>query len=123
MGRVTAATAVILQLVEQATDQPARHIIGAVLTSDVDDAAVGKVANSAVRTNHSTEGALLRLTETELNANTLELGGIISGPEKVDDAYDRIDASGNIYQDTIEDEDALGFRARRHARVISHLIK
>ena len=46
------------------------------------------------------------------NGWKLELGGIISGPEKVDDVYDRVDRDGNIYQDTIEDEDALGFRAK-----------
>ena len=45
------------------------------------------------------------------NGWKLELGGIISAPEKVDDVFDRYDGD-NIYADKIEDEDALGFRAK-----------
>ena len=41
----------------------------------------------------------------------LELGGIISAPERVDDVYDRV-GDGNVYLDKIETEDALGFRAK-----------
>ena len=46
------------------------------------------------------------------NGIKLELGGIISAPERIDDVYDRVGENGNIYLDTIEDEDALGFRAK-----------
>ncbi|NNE36498.1 MAG: hypothetical protein HKN13_14785 [Rhodothermales bacterium] len=46
------------------------------------------------------------------NGWKLELGGIISAPERVDDIYDRVDRNGNVYLDKIEDEDALGFRAK-----------
>ncbi|MGB5331582.1 MAG: hypothetical protein WBN05_03475 [Woeseiaceae bacterium] len=42
----------------------------------------------------------------------LELGGIISHPERIDDVYDRVGENGDIYLDKIEDEDALGFRAK-----------
>jgi hypothetical protein len=46
------------------------------------------------------------------NGIKLELGGIISAPEEIDDVYDRVGEDGNIYLDKIEDEDALGFRAK-----------
>ena len=46
------------------------------------------------------------------NGWNLELGGIISAPEEIDDVYDRVGEDGNIYLDKIEDEDALGFRAK-----------
>ncbi|NNE46176.1 MAG: hypothetical protein HKN37_05910, partial [Rhodothermales bacterium] len=46
------------------------------------------------------------------NGWKLELGGIISAPEEIDDVYDRVGEDGNIYVDKIEDEDALGFRAK-----------
>ena len=42
----------------------------------------------------------------------LELGGIISAPERIDEGFDRIDASGNIFFDEIDFEDTLGFRAK-----------
>ncbi|MBT8086207.1 MAG: hypothetical protein KJN72_13345 [Woeseia sp.] len=46
------------------------------------------------------------------NGWKLELGGIVSAPEEIDDVYDRVDRQGNVYLDKIEDEDALGFRAK-----------
>jgi len=42
----------------------------------------------------------------------LEFGGIWSANEKVDETFDRIDRAGNVYLDQIEEEDALGFRAK-----------
>ncbi|MEM7431881.1 MAG: hypothetical protein AAF351_08070 [Pseudomonadota bacterium] len=42
----------------------------------------------------------------------LELGGIMSASERVDDVFDRTDSQGNIYLDEIEFEDTLGFRAK-----------
>jgi len=45
------------------------------------------------------------------NGMKLEFGGIVSAPEEVDDVFDRV-GDGNIYLDQIEDEDALGFRAK-----------
>ena len=46
------------------------------------------------------------------NGWKLELGGIISASERIDDVYDRVDENDNIYLDKIEDEDTLGFRAK-----------
>ncbi len=46
------------------------------------------------------------------NGIKLELGGIISAPEEIDDVFDRVDRQGNVILDQIEDEDALGFRAK-----------
>ena len=46
------------------------------------------------------------------NGMKLELGGIFAAPERVDDVYQRTDRSGNLYNDKIEDEDTLGFRAK-----------
>ena len=46
------------------------------------------------------------------NGWKLELGGIISAPERAGDVYDRVGSEGNVYLDKIEDKDALGFRAK-----------
>ena len=46
------------------------------------------------------------------NGYKLELGGIWSANERVDDVFQRIDRAGNIYLDEIEEEDAFGFRAK-----------
>lgn len=45
------------------------------------------------------------------NGMKLELGGILSAPEEVDDVFDRV-GDGNVYLDQIEAEDALGFKAK-----------
>jgi hypothetical protein len=42
----------------------------------------------------------------------LELGGIMSATEKVDDVFDRVDSAGNIYLDQIDFADTLGFKAK-----------
>ncbi len=46
------------------------------------------------------------------NGLKLEFGGIWSANEKVDEVFDRVDDAGNVYLDQIEEEDALGFRAK-----------
>ena len=46
------------------------------------------------------------------NGWKLEFGGIWSANEKVDEVFDRVDRAGNVYLDQIEEEDALGFRAK-----------
>ncbi|MDH3588352.1 MAG: hypothetical protein OEQ74_02990, partial [Gammaproteobacteria bacterium] len=48
---------------------------------------------------------------TFTNNLSLELGGIVSSTEKVDDPYDRIEG-GNILVDEIDFEDTLGFKAK-----------
>jgi len=53
---------------------------------------------------------------TRLNLSesfALELGGLVSGSEKVGDTYDRVEGDNNdIFIDEIDDEDTLGFRAK-----------
>ena len=46
------------------------------------------------------------------NGWKLELGGIWSANEKVDEVFDRVDSAGNVFLDQVEDEDAFGFRAK-----------
>jgi len=46
------------------------------------------------------------------NGWKLELGGIMSAYEKVDDVYTRLDSNGNIVLDQIDFEDTLGFKAK-----------
>ena len=42
----------------------------------------------------------------------LELGGIMSANEKIDDVYDRVGDNGDIILDQIDSEDTLGFKAK-----------
>ena len=46
------------------------------------------------------------------NGLKLEMGGIWSAGERVDDVFDRVDSAGNVFLDQIETEDTLGFRAK-----------
>ncbi len=57
--------------------------------------------------------------QTTLYANTnltenikLELGGIMSANEKIDDVYDRVGDSGDIILDQIDSDDTFGFKAK-----------
>jgi hypothetical protein len=42
----------------------------------------------------------------------LEVGGIMSATEKVDEIYTRVDGAGTIYKDEIETEDTFGIKAK-----------
>ena len=42
----------------------------------------------------------------------LEVGGILSSRERLDDVYDYVDENNNIFRDKIEEKDLLGIRAR-----------
>ena len=46
------------------------------------------------------------------NGWKLELGGIMSATEKVDDVFTRVDSGGNVYLDEIDLEDTVGFKAK-----------
>jgi len=46
------------------------------------------------------------------NGMKLELGGIWASSEEVDEVFDRVDRSGNVFLDQIDEEDTLGFRAK-----------
>ncbi|MEL7311809.1 MAG: hypothetical protein AAFN07_09885 [Pseudomonadota bacterium] len=50
-------------------------------------------------------------SETNFGAVKLELGGIISAPERIDEVFDRFD-DGNIFVDEIEFEDTLGIKGK-----------
>jgi len=68
----------------------------------------------------SATGATQRQSrQTTLSATTnftenvkLELGGIMSATEKVDDIYDRIGENGDIILDQIDSDDTFGFKAK-----------
>ena len=69
-------------------------------------------SGSTEATGRQTRRTTLTAEREFSNGWKLELGGIISAPEEIDDVYDRVGEGGNIYVDAIEDEDALGFRAK-----------
>ncbi len=46
------------------------------------------------------------------NGWELELGGIWSANEKVDEIYTRVDGAGNVILDQIDDEDTFGFKGK-----------
>ncbi len=51
-------------------------------------------------------------SETNFGAAKLEVAGIISAPERIDDIFDRVDSSGNVFLDQIEFEDTLGIKGK-----------
>ncbi len=68
---------------------------------------------------NATEATLRQSSQTTLyakkafsNGMELEVGGILSAPERVDEVFDRVDAMGNVYIDEIEFEDTLGLKAK-----------
>ena len=63
-------------------------------------------------TTRKTRQTTLYASREFANDITLEVGGLMSAGEKVDDQYTRIDAEGNVILDEIEFEDTLGFRAK-----------
>ena len=42
----------------------------------------------------------------------LEIGGIVSSRERLDDLYDYVDENNNVFRDNIEEKDLLGIKAR-----------
>ena len=72
----------------------------------------GEGANATEATERQSRQTTLTAEREFGNGMKLEFGGIWSANEKVDDVFDRVDSAGNIYLDQIEDEDALGFRAK-----------
>ena len=68
-------------------------------------------AGTSGATGRQTRRTTLTAEREFANGWELELGGILSAPEEIDDVFTRFD-NDNIYVDKIEDEDALGFRAK-----------
>ncbi|NNL47617.1 MAG: hypothetical protein HKO76_04560, partial [Acidimicrobiia bacterium] len=69
-------------------------------------------SGSTEATGRQTRRTTLTAEREFANGWKLELGGILSAPEEIDDVYDRVDGNNNVFVDKIEDEDALGFRAK-----------
>ena len=77
-----------------------------------DVARLGQGANFTQATQRQTRQTTLYANKEFSNGMELELGGMISAPERIDETFDRIDREGNIYLDQIEFEDTLGFKAK-----------
>ena len=78
-----------------------------------EDVARGTDAAAATQATERQSRQTTLYAKTELYKDVkLELGGIMSATEKVDEIYTRTDASGNIYKDQIESEDTLGIKAK-----------
>ncbi|MDJ0918977.1 MAG: hypothetical protein QNJ05_14545 [Woeseiaceae bacterium] len=46
------------------------------------------------------------------NGIKLELGGLFSSPDEIEESFERVDRAGNVFLDEIEFEDTLGFRGK-----------
>jgi hypothetical protein len=77
-----------------------------------DIARQGESATATAATNRQSRQTTLYAARDLTENVKLELGGIMSATEKVDDIYDRIGADGDIIVDQIESSDTLGFRAK-----------
>ena len=77
-----------------------------------DVARLGEGANATEATIRESRQTTLYAKREFSNGMELELGGIISATERIDETFDRIDEAGNIYIDEIEFEDTLGFKAK-----------
>ena len=77
-----------------------------------DVARLGQGANFTQATLRQSRQTTLYAKKTFANGMELELGGIISAPERIDETFDRIDTNSNIFLDQIDFEDTLGFKAR-----------
>jgi hypothetical protein len=77
-----------------------------------DIARQGESATATAATNRQSRQTTLYAARNFTENVKLELGGIMSATEKVDDIYDRIGDNGDIIIDQIESSDTLGFRAK-----------
>ncbi|MEL7022701.1 MAG: hypothetical protein AAGL69_03075 [Pseudomonadota bacterium] len=75
-----------------------------------DLARLGQATGAAGATVRQSRQSTL-YSETNFGAIKLELGGIISAPERIDEVFDRFD-DGNIFVDEIEFEDTLGIKGK-----------
>jgi beta-galactosidase len=77
-----------------------------------DVARLGQGAAATQATERQSRQTTLYATMEPFEGVKVELGGIMSATEKVDDLYTRIDGIGNIYRDKIAFEDTLGLKAK-----------
>ena len=86
--------------------------IGLSLIHSEDVARQDEGAEATQATERQSRQTTIYATTELLKDVTLELGGIMSATEKVDEIYTRTDSSGNIYKDEITSEDTFGFKAK-----------
>ena len=77
-----------------------------------DIARQGESATATAATNRQSRQTTLYAAREFSENVKLEVGGIMSATEKVDDIYDRVGGNGDIIVDQIEFEDTLGFKAK-----------
>jgi hypothetical protein len=77
-----------------------------------DVARLGEAVGGAGQTERQSRQTTIYAKKEFASGWELELGGIMSATEKVDEKFDRIDRARNIYLDEIDWEDTLGFKAR-----------
>lgn len=77
-----------------------------------DVARLGQGANFTQATVRQSRQTTLYANKQFANGMELELGGMVSAPERIDETFDRVDRDGNIYLDQIDFEDTLAFKAR-----------
>ncbi|MEL7536458.1 MAG: hypothetical protein AAFX44_10515 [Pseudomonadota bacterium] len=73
---------------------------------------LGQGANATEATIRETRQTTLYADKKFANGMRLELGGMISAPERIDEVFDRVDGTGNIFADEIDFEDTLSFKAK-----------
>lgn len=77
-----------------------------------DVARQGEGAQATQATERQSRQTTLYATTELLKDVKLEVGGIMSATEKVDEVYTRVDSAGNIYRDEIKSEDTFGVKAK-----------
>jgi hypothetical protein len=86
--------------------------VGLSLIHSEDVARQGEGAEATQATERQSRQTTIYATTDLFKDVKLELGGIMSATEKVDEVYTRTDSAGNIYSDEITSEDTLGFKAK-----------
>ena len=77
-----------------------------------DVARSGEGASATQATERQSRQTTLFASKQFSDAWKLEVGGIMSATEKVDDIYTRVDSADNVFLDEIEFEDTLGIKAK-----------
>ncbi|MEM8546535.1 MAG: hypothetical protein AAGF46_00095, partial [Pseudomonadota bacterium] len=72
---------------------------------------LGQGANATEATLRQTRQTTLYADKKFSNGVRLEIGGMISAPERIDETFDRIDGNGNVVLDEIDFEDTLALKA------------
>ena len=72
----------------------------------------GQGASATQATERQSRQTTIYTSREFSNGWELELGGIISATEKVDEVYTRVRSDGTVILDDIDEEDTLGFKAK-----------